>query len=388
MVNCLSRAGAETQLVRLAIELRQLGHDVGVISILPPQDFTATLRDAGIPIVSLTHLALDGGGHGAAVPRTAVIRGLPTAVRTLRSWRCEALVCFIHEASLVGRVVGRIAGVDVVIGSERNVWREGRIDARISRWTDRLLTTTVVNTARVAEDLVRRRIVRPNRVEVIANGIDVADYQSPPERRAMVRAEIDAGDSFIWLAIGRLTPQKDYPTLLTAFAKVRNRRPDARLLVAGSGVLDEELAMLATRLGIRRAVMFLGERSDIADLLAATDGLVMSSESEGLPNAVLEAFAAGVPVVATAVGGVPELVKPGHTGMLVAVRDVDALADAMLELMAASADERARLGSNGHTMVRSRYGMAQIAQRWLDLITAHSRVRTTQPHGAPSGRPR
>lgn len=366
MTNRVGRAGAEMQMVRLAIELKRLGHEVSVLSILTPEDFGDELRAAGIPLVNLT-----GGPpypNGARVPKVRVLRGVVPAVRTLRSRRTQALICFVHEATLFGRVVGRLAGVPVIIGSERDMWREGPIDTRISRWTQRLLDATVVNSSAIADDLVRRRIVPRERVVVIPNGIDADAFASAPEHRAQARDELAVGDDFVWLAVGRLTLQKDYPNLLDAVRTVADKRPGVRLLIAGSGTLRPELEQRCASLGIDDRVVFLGERRDVARLLAAADGLVMSSESEGMPNAVMEAFAAGVPVVATAVGGVPELVVPGTTGVLVPPADPNGLAEGMLQLMDTPADERAALGRQGRRHMLARYDMDSVTHRWLDVV--------------------
>lgn len=370
MVNCLATGGAETQLVRLAVELRRAGHEVGVVPLLEPAAFTDVLAASDVPLI--TPGAGPRHGHGDRIAKTDVVRGIVATVRALRRWRPDALVCFIHEASLYGRFVGRLAGVPVVIGSERNIWREGRIDAVVSRWTDRLLTTTVVNAPAVRHDLVQRRIVRPEAVHVIPNGIDVSGFSATPAVRAAVRAEVGvADDAFVWLAVGRLTPQKDFATLLAAFARVAADRADARLLIAGSGALHHDLVAGAAEAGLADRVTFLGERGDVPRLLAAADALVVSSEAEGLPNVVMEAFAAALPVVATDVGGVADLVVPDRTGHLVPARDPSALAAGMLQMMAAPADRRAALGRAGHQLIRLRYGMPEVARRWAALIVGH-----------------
>lgn len=366
MTNCVGRAGAEMQMVRLAIELKRLGHDVSVLSILTPQDLGNELRAADVPLVNLT-----GGPpypKGARVPKARVLRGVVPAIRTLRSRRTQALICFVHEATLFGRVVGRLAGVPVIIGSERDMWREGPIDTRISRWTQRLLDATVVNSSAIADDLVRRRIVPRERVAVIPNGMDAGALTSAPEHRAQARDELAVDDDFVWLAVGRLTPQKDYPNMLDALRTLADKRPGVRLLIAGSGTLRPELEQRCADLGIDDRVAFLGERRDVPRLLAAADGLVMSSESEGMPNAVMEGLAAGVPVVATAVGGVPELVVPGTTGVLVPPADPNELAEGMLQLMDTPANERAELGRKGQRHVAATYDMGSVTQRWLDLV--------------------
>jgi glycosyltransferase involved in cell wall biosynthesis len=169
---------------------------------------------------------------------------------------------------------------------------------------------------------------------------------------------------FLWLAVGRLTPQKDYPTLLEAFLSVP---APARLAIAGRGPEAHVLQQQAHRLGIASRVIFLGVRHDIAALLAAADGFVLSSAWEGMPNVVMEALAAAVPVVATRVGGVSELVAADRSGFLVPAQDPGALAEAMRKLMALPIDERRQMGLRGRDHIAAQYSLGSMADRWIAL---------------------
>ena len=140
-----------------------------------------------------------------------------------------------------------------------------------------------------------------------------------------MRAELAvADDEFLWLAVGRLVPQKDVPNLLDAFAKHHAAHPRSRLAIVGDGALRDEMVAHAASLGVGEAVAFLGIRRDVPQLMAAADVFVMSSAWEGLPNVVMEAMAAGLPVVSTNVGGVAELVEDPGTGALVPASDAGA----------------------------------------------------------------
>ncbi|MBI4768867.1 MAG: glycosyltransferase, partial [Chloroflexi bacterium] len=151
--------------------------------------------------------------------------------------------------------------------------------------------------------------------------------------RAALRAEI-AGDPTrpLLISVGRLTPPKAFDVLLSAFALVRSQKPEARLIIVGGGSLYDELAAQIKTLGLEGSAMLLGERDDIPRLLAAGDMFVSSSVREGLPLAILEAMTAGLPVVATRVGDVPEAVVAG-TGALVPPGQPTALADAIASLL-------------------------------------------------------
>jgi glycosyltransferase involved in cell wall biosynthesis len=152
------------------------------------------------------------------------------------------------------------------------------------------------------------------------------------------------------------------------------------LLIAGRGPLLDELQQQARQLGIASQVMFLGVREDIAGLLAAADGFVLSSAWEGMPNVVMEAQAAARPVVATQVGGVPELVEDGKNGLLAPPADPAALSETMRRLMMLSPEQRQQMGLSGRHHVATHYSRAAMAGRWMALyreLLTRQRLSTT-----------
>jgi glycosyltransferase involved in cell wall biosynthesis len=201
---------------------------------------------------------------------------------------------------------------------------------------------------------------------VIANGVDTDRMRNlPPEGRAALRGGMSVGDQqFVWLAVGRFEVAKDYPNMLRAFADVRAREPRAVLVIVGQGSLQAEAEALTAELGLREAVRFLGARDDVAAVMSAADGYVMSSAWEGMPMVLLEAAAAGLPIVATAVGGNGEVVRDGESGFLVPARDSEVLRAGMLRLMALPEEQRRAMGERGREHVRANYGLQRVAERW------------------------
>jgi glycosyltransferase involved in cell wall biosynthesis len=205
-----------------------------------------------------------------------------------------------------------------------------------------------------------------SKLTVIPNGVDVAALSAGIGGRSRIRDELRLLPAeFVWLAIGRLLPQKDYPTLLQAFKSLADDQ--TRLLIVGRGPLLEKLQQQVQQLGIASQVTFLGVRYDIGALLAAADAFVLSSAWEGMPNVVMEALAAGTPVVATRVGGVPELVDSGRSGFVVPPRDPGALSQAMQQLMALPPEQRQKMGRTGRNHVSTHYSLAAMADRWMAL---------------------
>jgi glycosyltransferase involved in cell wall biosynthesis len=189
----------------------------------------------------------------------------------------------------------------------------------------------------------------------------------PDGARESVRTSLGLAQEFVWLAVGRFEIAKDYPNMLRGFARVRERYPQTILLLVGRGALQAETEALAQALGLGSSVRFVGVRDDVPELMRAADGYVMSSAWEGMPIVLLEASAAGLPVVTTLVGGNHEVVLEEETGFLVPPRDSDALGLAMLRLMESPEARRRSMGERGREHVRLHYGLARVVDRWEEL---------------------
>lgn len=216
----------------------------------------------------------------------------------------------------------------------------------------------------VADTLVHDYGVARDRVRVVPNGADLPDEaaESGPARAWRVR--LGAGMSRpLWVVAGRLEEQKGHAVLLEALAEVWKRGLDFTLAVAGDGSLRGALEAKAKALGIEKKVHFLGMLEDVGPLLAAADGVVLPSLWEGLPLTLLEAMARSRPVIATAVGGVPEVVEDGVHGMLVPERNAGALADA-LELLHRKPEQALELGQNAALRVREDYTWDRVVENF------------------------
>jgi glycosyltransferase involved in cell wall biosynthesis len=366
VITGLGHGGAETQLVALARDLASHRWDVDVVSLLPAGPGSARGGEFR------EELATDGLAVWS--PGLVGARSLPAAVSALRRhWRSRRpdVVCtFMFHANVVGTLAARLAGVPAVVTSIRNErfgprWRE-RLEAVTQRFSD----VTVVNAESVAASLLARGVIPRGRCRVIPNAVDVARFapgdgatRDATRRRLGVPAH-----GFLWLTAGRLYPQKDHASLLTAVRIVRDRFRGVRLAVAGDGPLAAGLRQQARQTALADTVHWLGARTDVADLLAASDAFVLPSRWEGSPNAVLEALAAGLPVAATDVGGVRELVQDGASGYLVPPGDAGALAAAMERLMALRPEQRERLGRHGRESVRWRHDVATVMAQWREVL--------------------
>lgn len=356
LVGSLVRDGAETQLVMLAKRLQAWDWPVRVVSMLPIDGFGAELDDLDVHFLGMRRGAANVGAVGRFL---SLMREKPPS----------ALVSFTYPANLFGRVVGRAARIPVVVSSIRGERVGGRTKELMMRATARLDTVTTTNSSRVAHALVERRLVRRGRIQVIHNGVDLRRFDAQSDGRERMRRELGVDDgTFVWLAVGRLEPVKDYPNLLQAMARL-GRAPEHRLFVAGGGSQREALEAQAAALGVAGRVTFLGPRQDVPRLLTAADAVVLSSAHEGMPNALMEAFAAGRPAVATDVGGVREVLADGESGLVVPPHDPDTLALAMERLMEIPPSALRELGATGRQHVEARFSVGAMAGTWRDLLT-------------------
>jgi len=357
LITGLAYGGAETQLVNLAISLKKRGWEVRVVSMLPPQAFTEELKEAGIPLSTLNMR------RGVADPRA--VFGL---VKMLREWRPQILTSFMFHANLLGRIAGRLAGVPIVVSSIRNENFGGPRRDRMLRMTDWMGQISTTNSNLAADKLVKRGVVPRERIHVIPNGLVLDKFTVKNSSRTEFRQQLGITErDFLWLAVGRLEEQKDYSNLLQAFKIIIQDGHEAQLRVAGQGPLLENLQRQSINLGISGRVVFLGLRRDIPLLLDAADGFVLSSAWEGLPNVVMEAMAAAKPVVATSVGGVPELVQEGVNGYIVPPGDSEALAVAMVKMMALPEADRWAMGRAGRAHIEANYSLERVVDQWEEL---------------------
>ena len=196
-----------------------------------------------------------------------------------------------------------------------------------------------------------------SRVGVIHNGIELERFDQPDllKRRGKVRRSLGfTPDEVLILCVSVLRPGKGHDTLLATLPRILSQYPAARLLLAGAGQEEASLRLKARSCG--ETVVFLGNRQDVPELLAASDLVVLPSYSEALPTSLIEALAAKRPVIATRVGGTEEIIKPGRTGLLVPERDPEALAEAIVSLLD-SPTQAQQLAEQGQRYVRKKFSI-------------------------------
>lgn len=301
---------------------------------------------------------------------TPRLRGAAREVAAqLTRFGADVLCCHGYKSNLVGRVAARRVGIPAVAVSRG--WTgenfKVRFYERLDRWHLRLMDQVVcVSEAQAAK--VRRARVRPERVRVIRNAIDPTRFAAPdPRYRTKLQRYFRQPRSAIVGAAGRLSPEKGFDVLLAAAARVLRRDPDAGFILFGDGPLRAELAQQIAAAGLGGAFVLTGFRADLDRFLPHFDLLVLPSYTEGLPNVVLEACAAGVPVVATAVGGTPEVIEDGISGFLVPPGDPDTMADRIVASLA-SEEMLQDMSANARERIGERFGFAVQARQYRELF--------------------
>lgn len=348
VVLSLECGGLEHVVVDLARTGRDSGQQVSVICLERRGTLAEQLDEAGIPVYCLDK---------PAGLRISLMRRL---LRPLLA-KLQPDVLHSHQigALLYAGSAARAIGVPVVVHTEhgnlfgdraRTRWL-GRLAAR---YADRFFCVS----REIAEDAIRFRITSRRKVLVMSNGIDTAKFSHGGDR-STVRQELQIPEEAPVIGtVGRLAEIKRQDLLIRAFGRLLHSVPSARLLLVGDGPLRASLEELTSELNLKNSVHFTGYRDDRERLLRAMDIFAITSRSEGMPLSVLEAWAAGVPVVAAHVGGLPELIDEGRTGILVPSDDPDVWSSTFCELVHAPENarrlsEQARRQCEQHHSLRS-----------------------------------
>jgi glycosyltransferase involved in cell wall biosynthesis len=353
--------GSERIGINLAIEFRARGYRVVCFAFHDSDGpMCAELERAGVRCLDLNY---------------SKVRGLLRwpryqwrMWRMLRHERVAALHVHHHGALILCGIPARCGRVPRVVMTEHGLQAlQERANARrLTRRYSRYATDITVVEPNQAEYFRTVLGIPAGKVHCIPNGVRVPSRSIEAVRSARKMLAIGPGE-FAFFYVGRLNPVKDLGTLLQAFATLPSPlREQSRLFLVGDGAERASLETKRDVLGLGDRIRFLGARNDVADVLMAADAFVMSSKSEGLPMVLLEAMAAGVPCVATAVGGIPKLFGT-DCGMLVPAGDAPALAGAMAAL-AASQALRERLAANALGNLRLHYALDRVVDQYLQLF--------------------
>jgi glycosyltransferase involved in cell wall biosynthesis len=373
LITTLTFGGAETQVVRLATELKLRGWTVCVVCMVKPNAYVSQLDAQHIPVHSLD--------MKRGIPDLRAIFRLTSLIRDFEP---DVVHCHMYHANILGRVARLFCRIPALVCTAHNFRETSEKDG--PTWHKELLyhitdpladqTTIICNAA--FERYVRVGAVPRRKFQMIPNGVDTDHFTRSKERREKAREALGIRSEFVWLAVGRLVKQKDYPTLFRAVELMQDEQ--FVVLIAGNGPLEDELREECRTRGLEGHVRFCGAREDILDLYSAADAFVMSSEFEGLSAALLEAASTGLPAVVTDVGGNADVVMNEVTGYVVPPMVPKQLAAAMHRLMALSPEQLQMMGDGARQLCHDQFRIAAVMDKWVDLYaTFPRRVSKPQP---------
>jgi glycosyltransferase involved in cell wall biosynthesis len=357
MAQALTQGGSERQLAETAkaIDRGRFSPHVGV---LRPDGFRSDeLRDAGIPVACFR------------LPSFKSPRALAEAAWAMGKYLREQRIRVVHSFDAPGNMfavpVARAFQTPIVVSSQRAfraLVPEGF--RRFLRFTDCLVDAVVVNCRALERHLIEDEKVSPALIRLCRNGIDTTVFRPGPN----VRPPELEGASLAVGVVCALRPEKGLPSLVEAFARARHGDPGMRLVIVGSGPVLPELEQLRERLGLGGACVFAPSTPDVVRWLRAIDIFVLPSLSEAFSNSLMEAMACGCAVVASRVGGNPELVEHGERGLLFQAGDPDDLA-AQIARLAKDEAERRRMAESGQRFIAGNFSIATAANRMAEIYS-------------------
>jgi sugar transferase (PEP-CTERM/EpsH1 system associated) len=347
VVLTLDPGGQEYLVIQLAERLQRRGIRSPIIAI----SGGALIEDATRRGLETFDLAKKPGFDVSVLFRLA---------RIMRRVRADVVHTHNFAPLIYGTLSGRVSGTPMI-----NT-RHGRAALATHRFIWSLTDRVVAVSEDARRELLKYNRIAPRKVSVVLNGVDVAAFAAPEVNPSQVRCDLGiAPDARVFGIVARLAPEKDHVTLLEAFRIVAAQGP-SHLVIVGGGPLESALRRRAHELGVSQAVHFLGFRSDIPQLLRALDVFVLSSTMEGVSLTLLEAMAAGLPIVATHVGGNPEVVLDNETGLLVPPENATALAQAMITLLT-DLERAKRFGAAGRERAIRVFDIDRMVNAYVDL---------------------
>ncbi len=344
-------AGTEREVFELIRELdpKRYRHEVCLLEGEGP--LTDLCRNAGIPI---SHLELSKRG---------VFLSLWRLYHLLRNRPYDIVHLYGIKGNVLGRIASRLAGKRAVVGSIRGITNDRSIN-RLRIWADRgtfpLVRSYISNSEAVIEYLIQKGFPR-QKLCLARTGLSPEPFRHLPSKaEARAALGISPEPRPVIVCTANLRPVKNHHLLISACGLLRRRGLDFETLLVGDGPEREDVERMIEQEGLTQFFRFMGQRNDVPLILAASDLFVLSSLSEGLPRSIMEAMASLLPVVATDVGGVGELVRHGFTGYLVPSEDTAALAERMAEILENPALGKT-MGEAGYQKLLEEFNMDRMA---------------------------
>jgi glycosyltransferase involved in cell wall biosynthesis len=366
----LQPGGAEKQMLALGVRLPRERFRVDFISVSGSGEYDEQALAAGLRVHSLGTIPPPNIDVVTRVGWRA--RKMLRYAAVARAARYDIVDAWLYPADVMAALLRPLTRMPIVVAGRRNLWdlegEVGILERSVAALAYRGVDAVVANSEAVAADTILRGHVDPAKVRVIRNGVELIEPTNADRRQAL-RTRFGVNDALLIGCVANYRPVKRLDLVIEAFAPLAAEDPTVTLALVGEGPLRGDLQARISRLGLDSRVRLHGTELDPRSLYAAFDVVVQGSQSEGLPNAMLEAAAAGRPIVATAAGGTGEIVMDGRTGLLVPVCDQIALTSA-LRRMTNDPALRDRLGAAARDHVASNFGIDRFVDEFASLYEA------------------
>jgi glycosyltransferase involved in cell wall biosynthesis len=359
--------GAEKMLFEVAKHLKEEGVAIQVCVLKEKGPYAAKLESFGVPVCSLS-IGEAKGIRGVL----ACLLGLPRLIRVMRGFKPQIVHAFLFRANLLARIAAPLSRVPINVSSIRIIENQRPYYFALDRWTSFLVTRHVAVSQRVKEVTCRRSRIADDQVSVIRNGIQIEEVRGKRTNSAASAAGVAkpvrcfAKNGLVCGTVARLDPQKGLSFLLRGFAILAREFPSLQLVFVGEGPERSSLECLATELSISNRVRFTGLAANPFVYLRQMDVFVLPSLYEGLPNALLEAMSVGIPVVATRVGGVDEVVQDQETGLLIPPGNSEAIAEAVRFVLTHS-DRAEQMAVASRAWICERFSLDRMLKEYDEL---------------------
>lgn len=371
LITQMEAGGAQKAMLLLASGLVDQGHEVTIAAMYDKDQYIQLFENAYNLKIHDLEMKLVNQDSGKLFNVWYIIRGLLRLFFLMRQTKADILQTFTYYSNIIGPIVGWFARVPIRISSQRLVMKNRSKSFLI---LDRIIVNSpfvhrmTAVSARTRQFCIQEEGMEPGKVTTIRNGIDLGQFQIQKQinREQIIDSSRIKNSTFLAATVARLHPQKGHVYLLQAIFEIVKEIQDIHFLFVGDGPISSDLTNLISNLQLNDYVNMTGMYPDVLNILAVSDVFVLPSIYEGLPNSVMEAMAAGVPVIATDVGGTLELIEDGKDGILVQPADPAALADAITTLYY-DHDLGQRLAKSAREKIVTDFSQENVTSRYIDL---------------------
>lgn len=357
LITGLNTGGAEIILRDLIKNLNKDKFFPVVVSIVPIGDIGREIKKTGIDVKSLN---INFKYNLLIIARLFFL---------MRKEKPDILHTHLFHANFLGRIVGKICRVPIIISTFHSEQEKGIIREKLLKYTDRFTNINITVSVGVAKEITKLKITSERKINVIYNGVSLDKFRYKDYAfRGKTREEMDiSGDKKVLISVGRLHKVKGYINLIKAIELLNQKDPNITLVIIGDGGERSNLEQQIKKTGLKEKILLLGQKEDVSKYLNAGDIFVLSSKWEGFGIAIVEAMACGILVIATKVGGVPELVEDGKTGFLVEPGNARALAQKIQYVLNLPEEHRKKIGENARKLVEEKFSLQKMVREYEDL---------------------